>query len=293
MMKRVARLFPPVLLILGALTYTLGAGIARYLGFPLKFLILLLGFVALLSLQYAAFLLVEYFRLPLVPRMQDESFNQRERYRVLILQIAYAALTLSVVAILVLIINRALGISDVIFLVLAYALMMAFALPPLNLSETGYGELVQAVFMGTILPTLGFLLPFGGAGLHRLLTFITFPLTLLALAYLLIRDFPSYASDVKQARRTLLTRLTWQYAVPVHHVLIFFTFLFFSLAPLLNVPWGVVWPVFLALPFGIVQIFWLQRIASGGATFWNFLIALSTTTFGLSAYLLAMTFWIR
>jgi 1,4-dihydroxy-2-naphthoate octaprenyltransferase len=293
MISKLFKIYPPVVIILGILTYTLGTGIARYLGFSIKILTFILGLLALLALQSAAYFLVEYFRLPLTPREKDESLTQRERYRVLLLQISYAALAFAMVIILVLVANRAVKIVAGIFYLIAFILMVVYSIPPMRLSEKGYGELIQAVYLGTVLPTAGFLLQYGAGELHRLLTFVTFPLTLLALSFLLIHDFPTFATDQKLAHNTFLTRLSWQYAIPVHHVLIIFTFLFFSAAPLLNVPWGVVWPVFLALPFGIVQVFWLQRIASGGPAFWSFLTALSTTTFGLSVYLLALTFWVR
>jgi 1,4-dihydroxy-2-naphthoate octaprenyltransferase len=94
-------------------------------------------------------------------------------------------------------------------------------------------------------------------------------------------------------RHTLLARLTWQHAIPIHHFMILVAFLLFAGAPFLDYPWSIVWPVFLALPFALIQIIWLQRIANGGRTLWNFLTALAAATFGLTAYLLALTFWIR
>jgi 1,4-dihydroxy-2-naphthoate octaprenyltransferase len=168
---------------------------------------------------------------------------------------------------------------------------VAYAIPPMRLAEAGYGELAMAIALGTLFPALAFLLQYGE--FHRLLTFATFPLTLLALAYLLVDDFPAFATDLKYGRHTLLTRLTWQNAIPIHHLLILVSFLFFATAPILGFPWGLVWPVFLSLPFAVIQIIWLQRIALGGRTLWKFLTTLAIATFGLTAYLLAFTFWIR
>jgi 1,4-dihydroxy-2-naphthoate octaprenyltransferase len=145
--------------------------------------------------------------------------------------------------------------------------------------------------LGTLFPALAFLIQFDE--FHRLLTFATFPLTLLALAYLLVNDFPTFASDQKYGRNTLLTRLTWQRAIPIHHLLVLLSFLFFAITPLLGFPWGLVWPVFLALPFAVIQIAWLQNIARGGRALWKLLVPLATAVFGLTVYLLALTFWIR
>jgi len=291
MLSKILKLSHPIHLLLAALTYTLGAGISRYLGQPVRFASFGLGLLAVLALLGAASLFAEYFRLPLTPLAEGETFRQRERFRVTLLQVSYAALTLSAVASLTLLLTGLLGLYAGILFVLAFLVMVAYAVPPMRLSETGFGELVLAVTFGTLLPALAFLLQFGQA--HRLLSVATFPLTLLALAYLLVCNFPTFASDQKLGRRTLLTRLTWQRAVPIHHFLILAAFLLFAAAPFLGTPWGLVWPVFLALPFAAIQIVWLQRIANGGRTLWNFLTALATATFGLTAYLLALTFWIR
>jgi 1,4-dihydroxy-2-naphthoate octaprenyltransferase len=291
MFKSLLKLSHPIHLLLAALTYTLGAGIAHYLGQPVRAASFGLGLVADLALLGAASLLTEYFRLPFMPLAQGETLRQREHFRVMLLQVSYASLTFSAVAILTLMLTHSLNLSAGILLVLAFLFLVAYAVPPMRLFETGYGELVLAVTLGTLLPALAFLLQYGQ--LHRLLSLTTFPLTLLALAYLLVCNFPTFATDQKLGRHTLLTRLTWQRAIPIHHFLVLAAFLLFAAAPFLEYPWGLVWPVFLALPFAAIQITWLQRIANGGRTLWNFLTALASATFGLTAYLLALTFWIR
>ncbi len=291
MFKLLLKLSRPNQLILAALTYTLGTGIAHYLGQQVRATSFGLGMLAVLALLDAAFLFAEYFRLPLMPLEQRETPRQRDLFRVILLQVAFAALTLSTVATLTLILTHSLNIYAGLMLILAFFCMVAYAVPPLHLSEAGYGELALAVYLGTLLPALAFLLQHGR--LHRLLTFTTFPLTLLALAYFLVCNFPTFATDQKRGRRTLLSRLTWQNAVPIHHFLVLTAFLLFAIAPFLKYPWGLIWPVFLALPFAAIQIIWLQRIASGGRTLWTFLTFLANATFGLTVYLLTLTFWIR
>jgi len=234
---------------------------------------------------------VEYFRLPLTPLAQGETPRQREHFRVALLQASYAALTLGGAVMVSLLATGILNVPAGILLGLVTVFLVAYALPPLRLSESGYGELLLAVVLGFLLPAFAFLLQFDG--FHRLLTFAAFPLTLLAFAYLLACDFPAFATDLKLGRRTLLTRLAWQRAIPIHHFLVLAAFLLFAAAPFLGIPWGLVWPVFLALPFAVIQIVWLQRIALGGRTLWKFFTGLALATFGLTVYLLALTFWIR
>ncbi|MGD0877168.1 MAG: UbiA family prenyltransferase [Anaerolineales bacterium] len=273
------------------MTYSLGAGISRYLGHPVHAAAFGLGLLSVVAIEVAAFWLLEYFRLALTPLAKEESPRQREELRISLFQSAMALLTVAGASIVTLLLARLLPVPAGALMVLIVVFFIAYSVPPMRLAETGYGELAFAIALGTLFPALAFLLQYGE--FHRLLTFATFPLTLLALTYLLVNDFPSFATDLKYERHTLLTRLTWQHAIPIHHVLILVSFLFLATAPFLGFPWGLVWPVFLVLPFAALQIFWLQRIALGGPTVWRFLTGLSIATFGLTAYLLGFTFWIR
>jgi 1,4-dihydroxy-2-naphthoate octaprenyltransferase len=289
--RDIIRLSRPLHLLFAALTYTLGAGITRYLGVAFRWPVFWLGLLAVLALQAAPPLLLEYFRLPLTPRLPGETVLQREHYRTLLLQVSYAALALSGTGILILFLTHSLNLSAGILLTLDLLILIAWAVPPTRLAEIGYGELALAFVLATLLPAIAFLLQ--ADEFHRLLPLTAFPLTLLALAYFLVADFPTFAADQKLSRHTLLTRLTWQRAVPIHHVLILAAFLLFAATPLVGVPWALVWPVFLTLPFAAAQVIWLQRIANGGRTLWRFFIPLAAAVFGLTAYLLALTFWIR
>jgi 1,4-dihydroxy-2-naphthoate octaprenyltransferase len=291
MVKSIFKLTNPILLLLISLAYTLGAGIVHYLGHGIQPASFWLGLLSVLSLLCAGLILAEYFRLPFRPLEQGETYRLRERFRITLLQISYAALSLGGVVILTLILTNLLTASAGILLVLAFIMLMAYAVPPMRLSEKGYGELVLAIFLGSLTPALGFLLQENH--FHRLLTYATFPLTLLALTYLLICNFPTFATDQKLGRQTMLTRLTWQRAIPIHHFLVLTAFLLYAVSPFLGIPWRLVGPVFLVLPFAAMQILWLQRIANGRRTLWNFLTAIASATCGLSAYLLALTFWIR
>jgi 1,4-dihydroxy-2-naphthoate octaprenyltransferase len=290
-MKTFIKLARPLLLLLAVLTYSLGAGITRYLGHSVTIASLGLGMLAVLSIQSAAFWLVEFFHLPLTPLNRGETPRNREALRTGLLQSAMALLTVSGATVVTLLIARLLPISAGILLVLIILLFYAYAVPPLRLADAGYGELILAISLGTLYPALSFFIEYGEY--HRLLTFATFPLTLLALAFLLVNDFPVFAIDLKYGRHSMLTRLTWQRAIPIHHLLVLLSFLFFALVPLLGFPWGLVWPVFLVLPFAAIQIIWLQRIARGGRALWRFIVPLAATVFGLTTYLLALTFWIR
>ncbi len=289
--RSLIKLSRPLYLLFTAITFTLGSGLARYLGKHLDLAAFILGIVCVIALQTATFLLVEYFRLPVLLPSPGMTQRQHEQSRAFLLQVSAAALVLAVAMIVILLHTRLLDLETGFLLILIFLFLLTFAIPPLRLSESGYGELILAVYFATLIPALAFLLQAGAY--HRLLAMTTFPLTLLALAYLLVQDFPGFAADQKFERHTLLTRMTWQHAIPIHHLLVISAYLLFAAAPLFGYPWGLVWPVFLVLPFAGVQVFWLQRIANGGRTYWRFLSTLAASVFGLTAYLLAFTFWIR
>lgn len=288
---KLVRTARPIQLLLGVLMFSLGAGISHYLGQTINLLVFVLGLLTVLSIQVAAYWLVEQFRLPWTPRQEGESAAERERFRVTLLQGAYAALTLAGAVVITLFATAKLNPPSIALIAVMVLFMVFYAVPPMRFSEEGFGELILAIFLGTLVPSLAFLLVYGQ--FHRLLTFATFPLTLLALAYFLIIDFPTFASDLKQGRRSLLIRLTWQRAISIHHLLLLGAFLLFTAAQFLGIPWPLVWPVLVVLPFAIFQIFWVQRMSQGGPTGWNFITTLSLATFALSAYLLTFTFWTR
>jgi 1,4-dihydroxy-2-naphthoate octaprenyltransferase len=281
----------PVHILFGILTYLLGAGIAQYLGNTFHWPAFWLGLLAILTLLIAPPMILEYFRLPFTPLAHDETIRQREQYRTILLQSSYAALSLYGITVFCLYFAKSINLSNGIFLILNLLIHFAYAVPPSHLADRGYGEILLAIFFGMLLPSTAFFLQ--TEEFHRMLPLITFPLTLLALACLLASNFPTFVSDQKLGRGSLLIRLTWQRAIPIHHVLIFSSFILFMAAPLVGVPWMLVWPVFLASPFAVFQVFWLQKIAIGGRTLWRFFLPLSRGVFGATAYLLALTFWIR
>ncbi|MDI6768377.1 MAG: hypothetical protein QMD04_01720 [Anaerolineales bacterium] len=291
MARSLLRLSRPLHLLLAALTYLLGAGVARYLGIHLNGGAFWLGLVWVMLIQIAAYLLAEYFRRPFEPVSEADTPAQRLRLRTLLLQISAAALTLVAALTVVMLRSRFITPTSAIFLALIFLLLIAFAVPPLRLVNAGFGEFALAILFADFIPALAFLLQ--ADEFHRLLPLVNFPLTLLALAYFLILDFPSFASDQKYGRSSLLIRLTWPRAIPLHHMLLLAAYTLFVAAPLFGFPWRLLWPVFLTLPLAAYQIFMLRNIGLGVKPLWTILTATASATFGLTVYLLTLTFWIR
>ena len=283
------RLSRPLHLLLAALTYTLGASIPAYLGKSLQAPTFWLGLAAVLLAQLSMSLLAEVFRPHNEPLIENETPKQKETLRSNMLYISIAALTVTAFIIYLLYINQALVLPSFLFLLSSILLVLAYAIPPVRLLNRGFGELTLAAHIAYIIPSIGFLLQ--AKENHRLLIVIIIPLTALALAYFLVINFSTFPSDEKYQRATLLRRLTWEHAVPLHHALIVFAYVIFAVAPLLG--FSTLWRAFFTLPFAILQILLLRHISNGGKPNWVLLTATALAVFGLTSYFLTLTFWLR
>lgn len=283
------KLSRPLHLLLAALTYTLGASIPAYLGKSLNSIAFWLGFAGILFVQLSMSLLAEAFRPHNEPLIENETPQQKETLRNNLLYVSYASLTVGAVIVFFLYLNKFLAIQSSLFFVASLLLIVLYAIPPARLIDRGFGELILSAHLAYVIPSIGFLLQ--AASYHRLLAIIILPLTALALAYFLITNFSSFPADQKYQRATLLRRLTWERAVPLHHSLILFAYFIFAAAPFIG--FSLLWRAFLTLPFAILQILLLRRISLGGKPNWTLLTATALAVFGLTAYFLTLTFWLR
>ncbi len=279
----------PLHLLLAALTYALGASAAGYLGRPFQPLTFTLGLGGVLLAQLSMSLLAEVFRPYNEPLVEGETPRQKETLRNNMLYISIAALSSSAFIVYLLYLNRALTLPSFIFLLSSFVLVVSYAIPPMRLLDRGFGELALAAHLAYVVPSVGFLLQAGEH--HRLLTFVVVPLTALALAYFLIVNFTTFPADQKYQRATLLRRLAWERAVPFHHSLLVFAYVIFFVALLLRLT--ILSTAFLTLPFALLQIFLLRSVALGGKPNWTLLTSTALAVFGLTAYFIALTFWLR
>ncbi|MGZ9233954.1 MAG: UbiA family prenyltransferase [Anaerolineales bacterium] len=292
MFRNLFRLSRPQHLLLAALTYFLGASIANYLGKPFRTDSFWLGLVAVLLAQASMNLLAEVFRPYNEPIVEGETRKDRMTLRNNALYISIAALAANAVIAFLLYQNNHLSISALFFLLLSLILVLTYAIPPFRFINRGFGEFVMAAHLAYVIPSIAYILQSDET--HRFLM-ITIPLTFLAFAYFIVLSFPAFASDSKYNRSTLLTRLGWERVVPLHHLFVLLAYLFFlALAsPAFGLSLSLLWPAFLTLPFAIFQIFQLRNIALGARTNWNLLTVTALSVFGLTAYFLSLTFWLR
>lgn len=284
------KLIRPLHLLLAALTYSLGASIADYLGETFHAGPFWLGLVGVLLAQLSMSLLPEIFRLDAEPLAENETRSERQTLHNNLLYISIASLTSLALIFYSLFARDQLPISSFFFLLLSLAIILIYSIPPFRLINRGFGELLLAVHLTYIFPSIAFVLQSGD--LHRFLA-ITIPLTFLAFAYFIIMNFQSFAQDQKFRRVTFLTRLGWERTVPLHHIFVIFAYIFFLAMPAFGLTLSLLWPAFLTLPFALYQIIQLRNISLGLPPNWTILIATALAVFGLTTYFLTFTFWIR
>jgi 1,4-dihydroxy-2-naphthoate octaprenyltransferase len=284
------KLIRPIPLLFAALTYSLGASIADYLGSTFHAGPFWLGLFGVLLAQLTMSLLPDVFRLDVEPLMEGESRRQRQSLRNNLLYISLASLTSLALIFYALFATAQLPLSSFLFLGLSLAIILAHSIPPFRLSNRGFGELLNAIHIAYIVPSIAFVFQAGDT--HRFLA-ITLPLTFLAFAYFITRNFQSFAQDRKYGRVTFLTRLGWERVVPLHNILLIFAYIFFLAMIAFGLTLRLLWPAFLTLPFALYQIFQLRNISLGLPPNWRILNATALSVFGLTAYFLTLTFWIR
>lgn len=287
----VLRLTRPIHLLLALLTYGLGLGIARYLGGLLQPFAQIASGFSLLFLLSASNLLVEYFRPPNEPILPGETPQQRETLRSLLLTVSTAFIAVAALLAFWLYLQNRLPVNNALLFVLYLIFCLSLAVPPARLMERGIGEVVAAFLLAVLTPTISFLMVF--PDLHPFLTGFTFPLFLLALAWQLATSFEQYPNHFKYGRRVLLMRLSWQRAVPIHNGLLIVAYFFWAVLPFLGVPFSLTWPSLLTLPIAAWQMLMLRNIADGAKPVWSALNIAATVVFGLTAYLITITFWLR
>jgi len=208
----------------GVLMYALGAVMALWAGASLNVAALVLGQVAVSSIQWMTHYANEYFDLPgdrLNPGPTYWSGGSQVLVRQLIspstalrMALLLAIVALSTIAVLALAVLP--GLLTAGLFGVSLALSWGYSALPLRLHSRGLGELSVAFLVAFMVPTIGFYLQTGQ--LDRLPVLVALPLTCLQFGSMLGVAFPDVESDALAGKRTLVVRLgprraAWFYAM--------------------------------------------------------------------------------
>ncbi len=285
----------PALLLVGAVFYALGAGIVVYRGEPINWGIYWLGQLVIILLQLSGYYLKAYYdqlekENQLIRRKQDPEEQGEIPARIFLLA-AVTTLSIGAGVTVLLAANNAINLPTWIILGLAFGISFFYAVPPLRLANTGYGEIVSAILITNLSPALALLLQSGD--LTEVLAMLTLPLTLLFLSMVLALSLEHYYQDIKEGRQNLMIRIGWQRGMNVHNLLILMAYLLVGFAAVSGLTWSLTWPLLLTLPIGIFQIWQIWSIGNGAPPRWTLLRLTALATFGITTYLITFALWIR
>lgn len=286
----------PLGLLAGFLLYALGGGVIEYLGEPIDWSVYWIGQACVTLLQLSSsYLQVYYDRMMEIRQVGRKVGNPgaEQQYRAVTSGYLLAAVTtLTIGAMLtVLLLSRG-DLSPAALLILGFAFLFAFfyAVPPLRLVYSGYGELIAAVLLTTLVPAFGYLLQ--GGELMGVLGVLSLPLTTLYLAFSLATSLENYFDEIKRGRQNLMIRLGWQRGMFLHNLCILFAYLTIGLSAMFGLPWALTWPRLLTLPLAIFQVWMIWQISLGAKPRWRLLRITAAASFAISAYLLVFTLWV-
>jgi len=281
------------------LTFGLGTGIARYLGVPVDWGVYLLGQGWVTLLQLSMHYLGDYFAHPADMKNErrtpfserSDSLGPGKLPRSLALWAGVSCL--SIAASLTVLLLRLTGTAPAVYLMMILIMLgvLSYSIPPLKLASSGYGELLMSILVANLIPALAYLLQAGEWS--RLLSMTTFPLLLLHLAMMIAFEFPDYATDTKFQKSTLLVRIGWQRGMLLHNFLLLGGFGLLGVAWALGLPYRIVLPALIVFPVAVFQIWMMNRIENGAPPNWLLFTVAAAGIFGLTAYLLAYSFWMR
>jgi 1,4-dihydroxy-2-naphthoate octaprenyltransferase len=293
----------PFHLLTAFLTYGLGAGIARHLGWDINLGAFSLGALWLISLQLGYFFLGDGLRLPMLVGLighfriiQERLAGPGERERTEKLEADLLRLIGMAFLLLAAAMTTWMGwlgwLNSTVLVVLGLtaAGFLILLLPALQRSLWSLREVVFALLHVVLPAGLAFVLQTGEY--HRFLALSTFPLFGLHLALLLILQLISFRQDLRARYPTLLTGIGWVKGINLHNYLVIAAFFLMALGMFFNFPAAVILPAMTAvLPAGYL-VWYLSRLRQGAPTRWVMITALSLVTLFLPVYFLLFSFWI-
>lgn len=290
--KTILKAFKPFRLISLVMTYLMGASLVQYVRDMASWPVFIQGgiFLLLIALSLELFCLLPSMR---DPKNWPEGMGLREVKQLRIIIAAITA-TLLTVATTILITWMQVGImwQGLVFLLLA--LMVVGGLYFLSQVVAGLRSVVlwiEVLFFVVFPPALAYFLQ--SRDLHSCLTMVVISLVPAYLANRILHLLQDFGRDQFYEVETLATRLGWENAMFYHNALILLTYFLFALIAVLGVHWFLLWPVFLTLPIGLLEIWLMERMRRGTKPLWRVMRFAAACVLFIPVYLIGFAFWIR
>jgi 1,4-dihydroxy-2-naphthoate octaprenyltransferase len=233
----------PGLLLSVLLTYLLGLGIGHHLAATIHPGNAIIGFVLMICLLEMRQFLEAFYRHPLAPenalrrtaKVDDPYLNTLGAFqRPFLLYVGISFLGLGAVLTTILAIQG--QFTPLVFVLLGFALLLSYfaVVPPLELSEKGYGEVIESLLVAFLVPSISLSMQTGE--LHLLLVLLCVPLAFLYLAMRIVRSLENYGKDSLTGRQTMLMRMGWQRGMNLHHLSLIGAYLMVGVSAVLQLP---------------------------------------------------------
>ena len=284
--------FKPIRLISLVMTYLLGAGLVQYVREMKSWTVFIQGGVFLLLF----YLTLEYLRL--LQTLADPQYwpdglkeNEAKQIRLLIAIITATFLTV-VTTIMISWLHSGILWQGLVFLLSGLIILGGiYYLCIVIASLRQFEILIEILFFIVIPPALAYFLQSDNP--HNLLTMVVIALVPAFLANRLLSLLQSYAIDRKLGLESIVVQIGWENAMVYHNALILLSYFIYALMALLGFPWFLMWPVFLTLPIGLLQIWLMERVKRGMKPLWKVMRFAVACVLFIPIYLLGFAFWIR
>lgn len=289
-------LVQPGTAILTVTLFSIGIGVAHYLGANPDWTGSLFMLLAVLFLIWSRNLLAAFWDHPESPLCILQPAHPR--YAALqalrrndLLTYALLCFTAAVAFVFLALLNRTPDFALLLLVGLLIAGMFFVSMPPLFLQRRGYGELVEAICVALLLPAIAMIVNYGS--LNYLLEMLTVPVLFVYLAGKLAFSFRSYYEDKTYGHRNLLNRLDWERAMRLHNLLVALAYLLLALFVFLGLPWRLAWPAALTLPVAAFLILQVQGIMNGSRPNWKLLEWTAGGLIGVMSYMVLLALWLN
>lgn len=282
----------PFQLISLVMTYLLGAGFVQYVRGMRSWSVFIQGGIFLLLIVLS----LDYLRALqrfVDPQDWPKGMSAREVRQVrLVVAVLTAVLLTVATSIFIAWMQIGLMWQGLVFLLLALIIVGGFYfLTQVSEKFRHLALLVEVLLFIVIPPALAFFLQSDNP--HQLLTMAVIALVPGYLANRLLILLKQFVSDHKYGVQTIVIRIGWENAMLYHNAFILLTYLLYAVIALLGFPWFILWPVFLTLPIGLVEIWLMERVKKGAKPLWKIMQFATACVLFLPLYLIGFAFWIR
>ncbi|MEA3327898.1 MAG: hypothetical protein U9R53_11445 [Chloroflexota bacterium] len=290
--KTIIQALKPFQLVSLTLTYLMGAGLVQYVRGMRSLPMLIEGLVFMLLVVISTELVM------LSERLKDHNHwldGVKERHirqiRWIILFITATFLTVATTLVVGWMMRGILWQGLTFLLVAVIVSCIGYFLSQVVESIQSLQLFLETIIYLMLPPALAFFLQ--SSDLHPFLTMTMICLIPAYVAYRLLVQIRYFGLDQKKGNKTIVVQVGWEKSMVFHNASILLTYLLFALIALLGFPWFLIWPVFLTLPIGLVEMWLMERTRQGRKPLWRVMHIATVLVFFFPIYLIGFAFWIR